>query len=245
MLHVNDAGSTREIFQQSILADRGIAITHAKGNPGTCQSENLERHMLVLYEASNVVFEQRWGTKKEVGRSGPGKITIHPSGEYGRVTWKNPMDNIFVFINQSPISLFAETRLEISQFSLKDRFLFLDPFIGVIIKQILIQNQQPYSSIGSLYKESLCDTLFYHLIQNFGRVQTKIPLDVVKFSPSVMALMNQYILHTKFLYAKQMLSKTKLPIGEVAYMLGFTAPSHFDSFFKNQTGYSPSQFRKL
>ena len=83
------------------------------------------------------------------------------------------MDNIFVFINQLPISLFAETRLEVSQFSLKDRFLFLDPFIGVIIKQILFQNQQPYSSIGSVYKESLCDTLFYHLMSKSGRVQTK------------------------------------------------------------------------
>jgi AraC family transcriptional regulator len=285
MLSVNHTSTTREIVQQSTLADRGITIMQAKANPGTCQSENIERHMLVLYEAPDVVFEQRWGAKKEVGRSGPGKITTHPSGEYGRVTWKNPMDNIFVFINQSPISLFAETRFEISQFSLKDHFLFLDPFIGVIIKQILFQNQQPYSSIGSVYKESLCDTLFYHLIQNFGRMQTRIVSAVVKFSPSVMASMNQYILenmdqvikiselaaiahssifhftrrfkkstgsspyqyilHAKFLHAKQMLSKTNLPIGEVAYMLGFTAPSHFDSFFKNQTGYSPSQFRML
>lgn len=47
---VNDAGSTREIIQKSILANRGIAITHAKGDPGTCESENLGRHMLVLYE---------------------------------------------------------------------------------------------------------------------------------------------------------------------------------------------------
>jgi hypothetical protein len=40
MLSVNDAVSTHEIVQQSILADRGITISHAKGKPGTCQSEH-------------------------------------------------------------------------------------------------------------------------------------------------------------------------------------------------------------
>ena len=53
-----------DLSHQSILADRGIAIKQAKGNPGTCQSENLERHMLVLYEAPDMVMEQRWGNKE-------------------------------------------------------------------------------------------------------------------------------------------------------------------------------------
>lgn len=44
--------------------------------------------------------------------------------------------------------------------------------------------------------------------------------------------------------ARQMLSDTKLPVGQISAALGFTSPAYFTRAFQNQTGISPSMFRK-
>jgi AraC family transcriptional activator of pobA len=44
--------------------------------------------------------------------------------------------------------------------------------------------------------------------------------------------------------ARQMLSETKLPVGKISAELGFTSAAYFTRAFQNQTGQSPSAFRK-
>lgn len=46
------------------------------------------------------------------------------------------------------------------------------------------------------------------------------------------------------LEAKRLLFHTDLTIKEIAYQIGFEEPLHFSSFFKKQTGLSPSQYRQ-
>lgn len=45
--------------------------------------------------------------------------------------------------------------------------------------------------------------------------------------------------------AKRLLQNKKLNIKEITFKLGFTDNSYFSIFFKNQTGITPSEFRKL
>ncbi len=45
--------------------------------------------------------------------------------------------------------------------------------------------------------------------------------------------------------AKSLLINTPHSSKEIAYLLGFTEPTHFSRFFKKQTHYSPNTFRKL
>ncbi len=44
--------------------------------------------------------------------------------------------------------------------------------------------------------------------------------------------------------ARQMLSDTKLPVGQISAAIGFTSAAYFTRAFQNQTGISPSTFRK-
>ena len=44
--------------------------------------------------------------------------------------------------------------------------------------------------------------------------------------------------------AKSRLLQTEMSIKEIAYILHFDAPNHFNSFFKKQTGLTPNSFRK-
>lgn len=44
--------------------------------------------------------------------------------------------------------------------------------------------------------------------------------------------------------AKIMLKQSDLSISEISYMLGFSEASHFNKFFKNAVGETPSLFRE-
>jgi len=45
--------------------------------------------------------------------------------------------------------------------------------------------------------------------------------------------------------AKSLLWSTNMPVSEIAYTLGFEHPPHFTRLFRQKTGYSPSEYRKL
>ena len=45
--------------------------------------------------------------------------------------------------------------------------------------------------------------------------------------------------------AKERIFDTSKSVSEIAYELGFKYPQHFSRMFKNETGYTPNQFRLL
>lgn len=54
----------------------------------------------------------------------------------------------------------------------------------------------------------------------------------------------QLLLERRLLEARRELHLGKASITEMAYQLGFDDPAYFSRFFKQQTGFSPSQYRK-
>lgn len=53
----------------------------------------------------------------------------------------------------------------------------------------------------------------------------------------------QYCLDLKIMRAKELILSTNLSIKEIAYNLGFESIHYFSRFFKQKTGFSPSQLR--
>ena len=45
--------------------------------------------------------------------------------------------------------------------------------------------------------------------------------------------------------AKERMFDTSKTISEIAYELGFKHPQHFSRMFKNETGYTPVEYRSL
>jgi AraC family transcriptional activator of pobA len=45
--------------------------------------------------------------------------------------------------------------------------------------------------------------------------------------------------------AKDILSYTELTVSEIAYQLGFEYPQSLNKLFKNKTGKTPNEYRKL
>jgi AraC family transcriptional regulator, regulatory protein of adaptative response / methylphosphotriester-DNA alkyltransferase methyltransferase len=94
------------------------------------------------------------------------------------------------------------------------------------------------SVIESRYTESLTlDKLAemfhwspYHLQRTFKRIQGLSPAD--------------FLLKTRIARAKDLLAKTNLSVMDIALAVGIPNTSHFSTQFLNQTGSSPTLFRK-
>jgi AraC-like DNA-binding protein len=54
-----------------------------------------------------------------------------------------------------------------------------------------------------------------------------------------------YINRIRITEAKRLLKESELNINEVAYLVGFNSPGHFNRVFKIVSGYTPSEFKKL
>ena len=55
---------------------------------------------------------------------------------------------------------------------------------------------------------------------------------------------NDLLNRAKFIYAKQKLQDTQMPIKEISASLGYSDPSHFSRAFQRWSGFSPTKFRK-
>lgn len=56
--------------------------------------------------------------------------------------------------------------------------------------------------------------------------------------------LSQYIVDKRIRLAKQLLSQTAIPVGDIALDLGYNSFSHFSKIFKENTGDTPAAFRK-
>ena len=54
----------------------------------------------------------------------------------------------------------------------------------------------------------------------------------------------QYLISSRLAESRKLLQMTDLSIGEVAYRTGFSTPAHFSRSFREDSGYSPTQWRR-
>lgn len=55
----------------------------------------------------------------------------------------------------------------------------------------------------------------------------------------------QYQLQVKLQKAKALLISSSMTVKEIAYLLDFESPNYFTSFFKDKTGFTPVEYRKI
>jgi AraC-like DNA-binding protein len=104
---------------------------------------------------------------------------------------------------------------------------------------------------------------FENLLENYFQTESpqKIGLPTVKYCADRLHLSANYFgdlikketgksaqehIHLKLInVAKERIFDTNKSVSEIAYELGFKFPQHFSRLFKNETGYTPNQFRLL
>ena len=56
--------------------------------------------------------------------------------------------------------------------------------------------------------------------------------------------MQEYVIHLRLAYSKELLLYSKLSVAEIAYEAGMNYPSYFIRIFKAREGCTPEQYRK-
>ena len=188
-------------------------------------------HLLILYQLPELILKRQRGSNYQTGRFTTGDIGIYPAGEYGPISTNGPVDNIVITIHQQHLSQFADTRLNLSQPMLTDRFRVQDPLIGAI-GQLLLGAGLSDVVPEPLYTESLTATLCHHLLQHYIQNAKEVKPETGKLSNAVLKQIND------FLDACPGEPVTVETLAELAHCSTF----HFSRLFKNKTGFSPYQY---
>jgi AraC-like DNA-binding protein len=64
------------------------------------------------------------------------------------------------------------------------------------------------------------------------------------FAAEVGVSVMQYVSRRRLDQARQLLSRTELPVAEVARLVGYSYPAHFSRVFRTATGLTPGQYRQ-
>ena len=89
-----------------------------------------------------------------------------------------------------------------------------------------------------------------HIAENIGIEQVCTAVHVSKyhfcrqFKKATGLTVMEYILKTRVMMARSMLSKPGLSVGEVSERCGFSSPAYFSRAFRRETGFSPLGYRQ-
>ena len=136
--------------------------------------------------------------------------------------------------------------------------LFSDEMKDLLIQQLLISLFRHFPENFPQFNENLFEIVYQIQKKIETQYQSCITLTSLaeEYNISISYLSHtfkkvtgssviDYLMSCRLAAAKQYLAKTSHGIGEIVELCGFSDNSNFSRFFKQNTGVSPSQFRKI
>lgn len=235
MLTIEQFVKTPEIITQYNYLEGALKVQRIKSPKIEVPPHYHKQHLLIIYETPGAIVQRYQGSKHSELLFTTGNVSFHPAGEYGHVTSVNIavnelLENILVHIDDTAVSRFCSENLGISKLLLKDCFYLEDPLIADISRVLL----QPFAdnNIASLYKDSLCETLYCHLISNYASVPSFNKPEELGLTNQIISQIDEYI------YSNLSQSIRLDTLAGIACLSVF----HFTRMFKKTTGYSPYQY---
>ena len=224
-----------EIESQLSYAENGLTVQLIKSPRISIPQHYHKKHLLIIYETPKAIVHRLQGSENIKKLFTTGNVSIHPPGEYGEVSSINMaenelLENLLVHIEETALLKFAEINIGLSHLALKDCFYLKDPLIAEITWAL---NYNPIgNNLSALYQDSLCGSLFYHIIANYAhsssyRVQTTNVL-----TAKVLSQIDEYI-------TANLSQSIRL---ETLAGISCLSIFHFTRTFRKATGYSPYQY---
>ena len=102
--------------------------------------------------------------------------------------------------------------------------------------------EEKYKPILKYISEHYSDTSLEKVAKHFGYSTQQIRRIIKKNTGKSYV---DYVKSCKMGKIQSMLSKTNIPISEIAETVGYDSPEYFSRRFKYETGYTPTEYRKL
>jgi AraC family transcriptional regulator len=192
-----------------------------------------EHHLLLVHQgAQPVVASRRSGSLVEADEFRRGDVGLYPAGEYGPFGWNGPADIIHVHLDAQALETRARRDLNLSYFSLRERFRCDDGLLAQLSQQLVAAAHRPHA-LGQLYTESLVTTLCYHLLEHHATFERRVAAKAGAQLPgAVLARVDAYL----EAHAEQAITL------EALAGLANLSVFHFARRFKHTTGRSPYQY---
>lgn len=104
---------------------------------------------------------------------------------------------------------------------------YLPPVIENVVRDLDRRFQEKISLDSLAYRHAISK---FHLVREFKKYTGYTP--------------NEYVIHSRITYAKELLTYTDLTVGQIAEQVGMDHVSHFIDLFKKRVEMTPVAFRK-
>ena len=130
---------------------------------------------------------------------------------------------------------------------------YLEPILKSCYMSLLVslhKNQIMFTATSSDIIQKAVEYINQHIAENICMDEICREIHISKyhfcrkFKKVTGFTVMDYVLKTRIVIAKSILSDTDLPISEVSNQCGFGSTSYFCRIFKESTGLTPSQYRK-
>ena len=211
-------------------------------------------------------------------------VCVTPAGQSISAEWNGKLDHLGMFLNASFVSQTAAENGFSPNVEFAEIYTKQDPLIQNLGLALLETADHP-DQLGSLFADSLIQTLTLHLLSNYTQtapapvvssgglsgyrlnrvvefIDANLENDISladlaavadlsafhfsrAFRKSTGKTPQQYVMQQRLERAKLLLARPDLPIVEVSLRSGFKNQSHFTSWFRKYTNFTPKLWRDL
>lgn len=220
------------LVSSAVNAWPGLRVEHYQLEAMALPAHFHPHHLLILHQAEKPVHSRRQsGSREETALFGAGDAGLYPGGEYGLSSWDGPTDTIHLHLDVQWLETQARQSLDLTHFTLRDRFRFEDEMLTQLGRQLLAAAGGQHT-LGQLYVESLANTLSYHLIEHHASFQRRITGTSTRLPTLVLARIDAYL---------EAFAHQAITLDALAGLANLSV-FHFARRFKQTIGLSPYQY---
>jgi len=210
----------------------GVKIGHGRLLPGAATNKQLDKHHIFIplfgsYEASMITV----GGNTAYSRRTVGQASIVPAGHQYSANWKEELEDLAIHLDPEFIARQASELVQTDNVDLIAACEISDPLVHQIGRSLAAEVDAG-APAGSIYAESLVNTLVAHLLRHHSSAGEK-------FQNYLGGLPKHKLRRvTEFIDENLEHDLTLADLAEMAEL----SPFHFARSFKQATGSTPIQF---
>lgn len=211
---------------------RGVRVHRARVVPGRMLEHEAEAHEINISISGHLVTERVSATGRHVtSRGGAGTLCLTPAGQLVGAFWNKPLDNLGIVLDPQYVRQTASENRFSANFEFQEIYREKDPLVQHIGLALLEESARD-ATAGSLYADSLIQTLTLHLLKNYTTARPA--------AENTNGGLSGYRLRRVREYIDAHLDED-LSLAEIAAVADLSQ-YHFARAFRKSTGQTPQQY---
>ncbi|MGE0131048.1 MAG: helix-turn-helix domain-containing protein [Blastocatellales bacterium] len=220
---------------EKMLSWPGVRVGHVRLLPGETTNKHLDRHHIFIplagsFEASTVTVGGNIAQAKRT----VGQAIIVPAGQQYSANWREELEDVAIHLDHDFVARSASELVQTDRVDFIPACEIGDPLVHQI-GLALAAEVDAGAPAGSIYAESLVNTMVAHLLRHYSSAGERFKLNYAHFGGLPKHKLRRV---TEFIEENLESDLTLTEIAEIAEL----SPFHFARSFKQATGSTPIQF---